>query len=127
MLLVACLTNVVLCVYFIYFISCIFLDNHVDREFDEKALKRCSRIIAGYVATHSVSGQDNPYKVNMETVKGLRGTSTDSDGIKITVYTSMFDEEKIIFHGVLCGIEAAELQVHFMKKKFLMTTIVLLF
>ena len=96
-------------------LKCFIVDNHVDREFDEKALKRCSRIIAGYVATHSVSGQDNPYKVNMESVKGLRGTSTDSDGIKITVYTSMFDEEKKIFHGVLCGIEAAELQVASVK------------
>jgi len=41
----------------------------------------------------------------------LRGTSTDSDAIKITVSVSMFDEQKIIFIGVLCGIESAELQV----------------
>ena len=91
----------------------LLLDNHMEREYEEKGLKSCARIIQGYVATHSVSGQDqdNPYKVQLETLKGLRGTSTDSDAIKITVYTSMFDEHKIIFIGVLCGIESAELQI----------------
>lgn len=68
-------------------------------------------MIAGYVATHAVSGQDNPYKVKLETLKGLKSQSTDTDAIKVTVSTSMFDEEKRIFVGVLCGIEAAELQL----------------
>ena len=68
-------------------------------------------MITGYVATHAVSGQDNPYSVEMETLKGLKGTRTDSDAIKITVYTSMMGEVKKIFLGILCGIEAAELQL----------------
>ena len=68
-------------------------------------------MITGYVATHAVSGQDNPYSVEMETLKGLKGTRTDSDAIKISVYTSMMGEVKKIFLGILCGIEAAELQL----------------
>ena len=83
----------------------------MEREYDERGLKRYARVITGYVATHAVSGQDNPYTVEMETLKGLKGTRTDSDAIKITVYTSMMDEEKKIFLGILCGIEAAELQL----------------
>ena len=86
------------------------LENQVSREYDEKELKRYGRIIAGYVATHSVSGQDIPYKVELEAIKGLKGSTTDNDALKITVYTSMFDEEKQIFLGLLCGIEAAEIQ-----------------
>ena len=41
-------------------------------------------MITGYDATHAVSGQDNPYSVEMETLKGLKGTRTESDAIKIT-------------------------------------------
>ena len=63
------------------------------------------------MATHAVSGQDNPYTVEMETLKGLKGTRTDADAIKISVYTSMMGEVKKIFLGILCGIEAAELQL----------------
>lgn len=87
------------------------LDNLIVREYDEKGLKRFARIIAGYVATHAVSGQDNPYKVEVETLKGLKGQSTDTDALQISVSMCMFDEEKLIFLGVLCGIEAAELQL----------------
>ena len=86
-------------------------DQHMEREYDEKGLKRCARIIQGYVATHAVSAQDNPYTVSMEVVKGLKGTRTDTDALRITVSTSMFEEVKVIFVGVLCGIEAAELQL----------------
>ena len=83
----------------------------MEREFDEKGLKKNARIIQGYVATHAVSAQDNPYTVSMEVVKGLKGTRTDTDALRITVSTSMFEEVKVIFVGVLCGIEAAELQL----------------
>ena len=84
---------------------------NVERQYDERGLKRYARVITGYVATHAVSGQDNPYTVEMETLKGLKGTRTDSDAIKISVYTSMMGEVKKIFLGILCGIEAAELQL----------------
>jgi len=87
------------------------LDMNVERQYDERGLKRYARVITGYVATHAVSGQDNPYTVEMETLKGLKGTRTDADAIKISVYTSMMGEVKKIFLGILCGIEAAELQL----------------
>lgn len=87
------------------------LDLNVERQYDERGLRRYARVITGYVATHAVSGQDNPYSVEMETLKGLKGTRTDSDAIKISVYTSMMGEVKKIFLGILCGIEAAELQL----------------
>jgi len=87
------------------------LDLSVERQYDERGLKRYARVITGYVATHAVSGQDNPYTVEMETLKGLKGTRTDADAIKISVYTSMMGEVKKIFLGILCGIEAAELQL----------------
>ena len=83
----------------------------MERQYDELGLRRYARVITGYVATHAVSGQDNPYSVEMETLKGLKGTRTDSDAIKISVYTSMMGEVKKIFLGILCGIEAAELQL----------------
>ena len=51
-------------------------------------------MITGYVATHAVSGQDNPYSVEMETLKGLKGTGRGQEDL-----------------GILCGIEAAELQL----------------
>ena len=86
-------------------------DLNVERQYDERGLKRYARVITGYVATHAVSGQDNPYTVEMETLKGLKGTRTDADAIKISVYTSMMGEVKKIFLGILCGIEAAELQL----------------
>ena len=49
--------------------------------------------------------------MEVETLKGLKGQSTDTDALQISVSTYMFDEEKLIFLGVLCGIEAAELQL----------------
>ena len=88
----------------------VFSEMSVERQYDDKGLKRYARVITGYVATHAVSGQDNSYSVEMETLKGLKGTRTDSDAIKISVYTSMMGEVKRIFLGILCGIEAAELQ-----------------
>ena len=45
---------------------------NVERQYDERGLKRYARVITGYVATHAVSGQDNPYTVEMETLKGLK-------------------------------------------------------
>ena len=97
--------------FFVIFYHPFHTDQHMEREFDEKGLKRNARIIQGYVATHAVSAQDNPYTVSMEVVKGLKGTRTDTDALRITVSTSMFEEVKRIFVGVLCGIEAAELQL----------------
>ena len=37
------------------------LDNLVVREYDDKGLKRFARVIAGFVATHAVSGQVNNF------------------------------------------------------------------
>lgn len=46
------------------------LDNLVVREYDEKGLKRFARVIAGFVATHSVSGQvkSNPLRNDLNSV-----------------------------------------------------------
>ena len=41
--------------------------------YDEKALKRYSLFLTGYVATHVVSGMENPYKVDITSLKGLKG------------------------------------------------------
>ena len=79
--------------------------------YDEKALKRYARVIASYVATHAVSGQDNPYKVELVTLKGLRGIRSDREALKVTVHTTMVGEKKLIFTGILCGVETAELQL----------------
>jgi len=82
-----------------------------EKLYDEKALKRYARVIASYVATHAVSGQDNPYKVELSTLKGLRGVRSDREALKVTVNTTMVDEKKLIFTGILCGVETAELQL----------------
>ena len=76
---------------------------NVERQYDERGLKRYARVITGYVATHAVSGQDNPYTVEMETLKGLKGTRTDADAIKISVYTSMMGEVKKILRDSMVG------------------------
>eukprot|EP00092_Neocalanus_flemingeri_P040703 GFUD01044315.1.p1 GENE.GFUD01044315.1~~GFUD01044315.1.p1 ORF type:complete len:482 (+),score=159.93 GFUD01044315.1:42-1448(+) len=83
----------------------------IEKVYDEKALKRYARVIASYVSTHAVSGQDNPYKVELGTLKGLRGMRSDRDALKVTVHTTMVGEKKLIFTGILCGVEAAELQL----------------
>ena len=46
------------------------LDNLVVREYDEKGLKRFARVIAGFVATHSVSGQvkTNQFRKDLNSV-----------------------------------------------------------
>jgi len=82
-----------------------------EKLYDEKALKRYARVIASYVATHAVSGQDNPYKVELTTLKGLRGVRSDREALKVTVHTTMVDQKKLIFTGILCGVETAELQL----------------
>lgn len=82
-----------------------------DMQYDEKALKRYARFIATYVATYAVGGQDNPYKVELVPLKGLRGIRSDKEALKITVHTTMSDEKKLIFTGILCGVETAELQL----------------
>ena len=41
--------------------------------YDEKALKRYSLFLTGQVATHVVSGMENPYKVDITSLKGLKG------------------------------------------------------
>jgi len=82
-----------------------------DMMYDEKALKRYARFIATYVATHSVGGQDNPYKVELATLKGLKGIRSDKEALKVTVHTTMNEEKKLIFTGILCGIETSELQL----------------
>lgn len=79
--------------------------------YDEVALKRYSRFLAGHVATHAVSGLENPYKVEMFPMKALKGRRTDSDALWIEVTSSMEGEIKMIFCAVLCGNEAAELLV----------------
>jgi len=79
--------------------------------YDEKALKRYARVIATYVATHAVSGQENPYKVELVPLKGLKGIRSDKEALKITVHTTMGEEKKLIFTGILCGVETAELQL----------------
>eukprot|EP00092_Neocalanus_flemingeri_P040701 GFUD01044313.1.p1 GENE.GFUD01044313.1~~GFUD01044313.1.p1 ORF type:complete len:469 (+),score=164.13 GFUD01044313.1:61-1467(+) len=83
----------------------------MEKVYDEKALKRYARVIASYVATHAVSGQDNPYKVELVTLKGLKGMRSDGEALKVTVHTTMVGEKKLIFTGILCGVEAAELQL----------------
>ena len=47
----------------------VFSEMSVERQYDDKGLKRYARVITGYVATHAVSGQDNSYSVEMETLK----------------------------------------------------------
>lgn len=79
--------------------------------YDEKALKRYARVITSYVATHAVSGQENPYKVELVALKGLRGIRSDREALKVTVHTTMVDQKKLIFTGILCGVETAELQL----------------
>jgi len=80
-----------------------------ETNYDEKALKRYARVVATYVATHAVSGQENPYKVEMVPLKGLRGIRSDREALKVVVHTTMDEEKKLIFTGILCGVETGEL------------------
>ena len=87
------------------------LERNVEREYDEQELKRVARMVTSYVATHSASGEDCPYRVEVSTMKGMKGIRTDSQALSISVYTSMMEEEKRIFLGILCGVETAQLQL----------------
>ena len=70
------------------------LERNVEREYDEQELKRVARMVTSYVATHSASGEDCPYRVEVSTMKGMKGIRTDSQALSISVYTSMMEEEK---------------------------------
>jgi len=83
----------------------------VEKNYDEKALKRYAMVIANYVATHSVSGEDNSYRVELSCMKGLKGMRSDKEALKVTVHTTMMGEMKLIFTGILCGVEAAEVEL----------------
>ena len=87
------------------------LERNVEREYDEQELKRVARLVTSYVATHSVSGEECPYRVEVTTMKGMKGIRTDSQALSISVYTNMMEEEKRIFLGILCGVETAQLQL----------------
>jgi len=87
------------------------LERNVEREYDEQELKRVARMVTSYVATHSASGEDCPYRVEVVTMKGMKGIRTDSHALSLSVYTNMMEEEKRIFLGILCGVETAELQL----------------
>jgi len=87
------------------------VEDSMEKVYDLKALKRYAMIIASYVATHAVSGQDNPYRVELSIMKGLKGMRSDREALKVTVHTTMMGETKLIFTGILCGVEAAELEL----------------
>ena len=87
------------------------LERNVEREYDEQELKRVARMVTSYVATHSASGEDCPYRVEVVTMKGMKGIRTDSHALSLSVYTNMMEEEKRIFLGILCGVETAQLQL----------------
>jgi len=80
-------------------------------KYDNATLKRYARAICGYVIKDQVDSSDMPNKVEMTQVKGLRGSRNDRDAIKITVTSSFGDETREVFTGVLCSVEAAELQI----------------
>jgi len=85
--------------------------NSSEKVYDTKALKRYARVIAGYVSTHAVDGQDNPYKVEFGIMRGVRGNRSDNEALKITVSSHMETLEKRIFTGILCGVQVGELQL----------------
>ena len=87
------------------------LERNVEREYDEQELKRVARMVTSYVATHSASGEECPYRVEVSTMKGMKGIRTDSQALSISVFTNMMEAEKRIFHGILCGVETAQLQL----------------
>ena len=80
-------------------------------EFDQQELKRVARLINSYVATHSVSGEDCPYRVDVSTMKGMKGVRTDIEALSVSVYTTMMDQDKRIFLGIICGVETAPLNL----------------
>jgi len=80
-------------------------------EYNEAAFKRYARVICGYVIANQVNIQDMPNKVEMTSVKGLRGSRNDRDAIKVTVHSVFGEESRLVFTGVLCAVEAAELKI----------------
>ena len=84
---------------------------NVEREYDQQHLNNLAKLINRYVATHSVSGEENPYSVEISTMKGLKGVRTDSHALSVSVITTMMDEEKRIFLGIICGVETAQLNL----------------
>ena len=92
-----------------YDLSC--AGRNVEREYDQQHLNNLAKLINRYVATHSVSGEETPYSVEISTMKGLKGVRTDSHALSVSVITTMMDEEKRIFLGILCGVETAQLNL----------------
>ena len=87
------------------------LERNVEREYDEQELRRVARMVTSYVATHSASGEECPYRVEVCTMKGMKGIRTDSQALSVSVYTNMMEVETRIFLGILCGVETAQLQL----------------
>lgn len=79
--------------------------------YDKATFKKYARVIQGYVIKDQVNATDMPNKVELSQVKGLRGSRNDRDAIKITVTSNCGEESREVFVGVLCAIEAAELQI----------------
>lgn len=82
------------------------------QSYDVMAIKGLARVLQQYVATHALSSTDNPYKVDMVVVKGLRGAQSDGEALKVTVSTVMDRATtRQVLIGFLCGVETAELQL----------------
>jgi len=84
-------------------------DEHVC--YDEATLKRYARFICGHVIANQSNLNDMPNRVEMTPLKGLRGSRNDRIAIKVTVYSTCGDQSRLVFTGILCGVETKELQL----------------
>ncbi|XP_023346008.1 uncharacterized protein LOC111715006 [Eurytemora carolleeae] len=77
--------------------------------YDQKALKRYAAVIQSFLPADSSVA--DIYKVEISTLQGLRGSRNDKDALMIEVRVCWDDQDRIIFNGVLCGIETSELMI----------------
>jgi len=77
-------------------------------EYDEGTLKRYAAVIRSFMDN---SDRDDAFKVKMSPLQGLRGSRNDRDALKIEVTSAHNKGRRVLFIGILCGVETVELQI----------------
>jgi len=80
-------------------------------EYDESALKRYAAVIRGFLMKDCSDVADYMCEVVMSPLRGLRGSRNDKEALKIEVNSVLGTGRRLLFIGVLCGVETVELQV----------------